>query len=89
MAILTVPVFLLAVIIPCVMVLHAICKLVFRMSDVINVMMSVLVVECNFVSRAFNWSVKMSETVCVTRGSTIHLQERHQCQNRSELEIAV
>lgn len=62
----TVSVLLLAVIVACVMVLHAIRELVMRMCHVIVIMVAVLVLPTYFSSFPYHRSVEMVERVRVT-----------------------
>lgn len=66
------------------MILDAIRELVFRMSDVINVM-AVFAVRDNFVTRALHGSVKMCETMCVSGKSIVYLNKGKNPKNYKKL----
>lgn len=81
----TISVLLLAVVISGVMILNAVGELVLGMSNVIDVMMSVLVVDDDLMTGALDRAMIVGETVCVTRRGTLDPDQRQQTQNCDEL----
>lgn len=81
----TISMFFLSVIIAGMVVLDAVCEVVFGMSVVIHMMVSVFVVNYDLVSWSFNRTVEMRKTVSMASQPGLNSRERDNCQNCNEL----